>query len=504
MKRAGIYIRVSTEEQALHGYSLAAQRNACIKKAKEMGAETILEFADEGFSGATLERPGLNRLREVVKERMIDMVVIYDPDRFSRKLSQQLLITEEFDKAGVELVFCNFDWVDSPEGRLFYSIKGAIAEYERELIRERMMRGKTQKALQGGIPGSVLHFGYNYDPETETISINEREAEIVRYIFKSLVEDHKSISRIALELTEAGIPTKKKVGHWYRQVVKQILNNPVYKGEWVYKGIKIPVPAIIDEGTWDKAQRRLEEIWRLTTNRGKHKYLLSGLLTCADCGMTMCGIQASYWGRIYHGYTCHKPKADKEKGCRPMKVLNAESLDMIVWEKVKNVLRNPSEIISEIQKNMPEREKVLEEIDDVEQKIKEIEKGRESLIEALSLGLLELDDKTKKKLMDLKTKKEKLILRLNELKNSLRAFEYSSYNFAQLYKLTDEIFAEMDEWDFEDKRKLILNTVYRVVVRGRCDRYNNRPGQLPGVEVTLVFRAEDLVIKNNDMEEAEK
>jgi DNA invertase Pin-like site-specific DNA recombinase len=198
--RVAIYRRVSSEEQALHGFSLEAQREACINKAKEIGATSILEFADEGETGKTLNRPGLESLRQAIADGLIDCVVILDPDRFSRKLSHQLLLTEEFEKAGVELVFVNFEWQDSPEGRLFYSIRGAVSEYEREKITERMKRGQMQKAKQGRPPIGVYHYGYDYDPNTETISINKREAKVVKHIYNSLIQGMTSIDEEQLKL----------------------------------------------------------------------------------------------------------------------------------------------------------------------------------------------------------------------------------------------------------------------------------------------------------------
>jgi site-specific DNA recombinase len=206
--RVAIYRRVSSEEQALHGFSLEAQREACINKAKEIGATSILEFADEGETGKTLDRPGLESLRQAIADGLIDCVVILDPDRFSRKLSHQLLLTEEFEKAGVELVFVNFEWQDSPEGRLFYSIRGAVSEYEREKITERMKRGQMQKAKQGRPPIGVYHYGYDYDPNTETISINKREAKVVKHIYNSLIQG-MTPAGIAISLTEAEYPLKR-------------------------------------------------------------------------------------------------------------------------------------------------------------------------------------------------------------------------------------------------------------------------------------------------------
>ncbi|WP_238473399.1 recombinase family protein [Desulforamulus profundi] len=173
--RAAIYIRVSTDDQVKYGYSIAEQREACCSRAKEMGAKEVLIFSDEGVSGVILERPGLNELREAARESRFQILVVRDPDRLSRKLAHQLLITEELERHNIKLEFLDFDWKDNPEGRLFYSIRGAIAEYEREKIRDRMRRGKDQKAKQGGIPINFDVFGYQYNPETGIVSYREQE-----------------------------------------------------------------------------------------------------------------------------------------------------------------------------------------------------------------------------------------------------------------------------------------------------------------------------------------
>ena len=168
--RAAVYARVSTEEQAKHGYSLDEQIDACSSRATALGADEILVFRDEAISGAIMERPELNRLRELIAQGEINLLVIRDPDRFSRKLVDQLILTEEFEQAGVQLEFIDFTWQDTPEGRLFYSMKGAVSEYEREKIRERMTRGKIQKAKTGGIPINFTLYGYDYSSDTGIVS----------------------------------------------------------------------------------------------------------------------------------------------------------------------------------------------------------------------------------------------------------------------------------------------------------------------------------------------
>lgn len=501
--RAAIYIRVSTEEQAIHGYSLASQLEACRKRAKELGATTVLEFSDEGISGSTLDRPGLEKLRQSVQKGLVDIVIILDPDRFSRKLAHQLLLTEEFEKAGVSFSFINFEWKDSPEGRLFYSIKGAVSEYEREKIKERMIRGKNQKARQGGMPMNFSLFGYDYNSETG-VRINEKEAEVVRFIFTSFTLNDMSPAAIAIVLTDFGIPTKKGKTFWHRQVVRQILMNSAYYGEWHYgknreQQIIIPVPAIISKETWQKAQAYLKESKRLWAKRGKQQYLLTGLITCSDCGMPMSGVYASNWGNKYRGYTCRKSQStNRNRGCNPAKIINADSLELIVWEKVQKLLRNPDEILFEVRKNLPHKNNLEEELERIEKRLQETEKGRESLIEALASGLLDLDEKTKAKLYELKRRKDTLLTRQKEVENNIQVAMYSDHSLAGLYQMTKEVLDKIDDLDFDEKKAIIRSLVSQVIISGRINTTNHKIEELPGVEITVVFKIEDVAGGNSN------
>ena len=129
--RAIVYSRVSTEDQAKHGYSLASQVEAGRAKAGELGATEIFEFADEGISGDILNRPGLDGAFDKLSEVKIDYFICLDPDRFARKLSLQLIATDTVEKYA-KLIFVNVEFENTPEGRLFYAMRGAFSEYEKE------------------------------------------------------------------------------------------------------------------------------------------------------------------------------------------------------------------------------------------------------------------------------------------------------------------------------------------------------------------------------------
>ncbi|GAF27395.1 site-specific recombinases, DNA invertase Pin homologs [Moorella thermoacetica Y72] len=484
--QAAIYVRVSTEDQARHGYSLAEQRDACYRRAVSLGAASILEFADEGVSGALLDRPGLNALREAVREGRVDVIVVRDPDRLSRKLAHQLLLTEEFEKAGVRLDFLDFTWQDTPEGKLFYSIRGAIAEFEKEKIRERMTRGKTQKAKQGGIPIGFYNYGYSYDPETETVSVLEEEAAVVKNIFQWFIEEDLGVNGVAKRLNEQGIPTRKRKNLWHRMVVRQILTNPAYKGLWRYKGIDIPVPAIIEPHTWDKAQEKLREARRLWAGKSQQDYLLSGLVTCADCGNTMTGVYAKWWGVKDRRYTCRKSsQGARNRGCIPIKMILAAPVEAVVWEQVCSWLQDPECLVTAALEASPQAEEVRCELQRIERHLKEVEKGRVAILDAMAAGLLELDAQTKNKLGELKRRKERLEQRQRELAAALQGIEGAAGKLAEFRALAQEVLAKLDELNFAEKKALVRALVTQVIVSGRVS-----PGKqgLNGVNVTVLAR----------------
>ena len=162
---AALYARVSTDRQA-EKYGIASQVEALKKRSLEKGWTILPDgdkdaFVDDGYSGAELDRPALNRLRQVAREGGVDVVLAYDPDRLSRKLYHQMILAEEFEKQGIKLEFITQDMGTSPEDRTFFNMRGLVAEYEREKIRERTLRGSREKARQGKVVSAgTIPFGF--------------------------------------------------------------------------------------------------------------------------------------------------------------------------------------------------------------------------------------------------------------------------------------------------------------------------------------------------------
>jgi site-specific DNA recombinase len=189
MKMAAIYARVSSEQQR-EEHTIASQTAALIEFAKRHDLEVPREwvFEDEGYSGASLERPGLERIRDLAAEGQIQAVLVYAPDRLSRKYAYQVLLIEEFARQGVETLFVKAPQSTSPEDQLLIQFQGMIAEYERAQLLERSRRGKRHRARSGEV--SVLSgapYGYRYIRRTDEVpasyAVIDAEARVVQRVY---------------------------------------------------------------------------------------------------------------------------------------------------------------------------------------------------------------------------------------------------------------------------------------------------------------------------------
>ena len=347
-KRAVAYGRVSTENQAKHGYSLPSQLEACRKYIDQKGWGIAAEISDSAVSGATLDRAGLDRIREMSQAGEIDVVVVYDLDRLSRKAVHQMLIEEEFGKAGVTVCYVLGDYRDDDEGRLQKQIRAAIAEYERAKFKERAERGKRSKARRGlVVGGGRVAYGYRYDGDGHLVIVEE-EAQVVRLVFDWLVHDHLPIRKIARRLSVKGFRTYEGNTHWAKSTVARILANETYAGTAYYnrlgraspygpqkvrrpreQWIAVPVPPIIDRSMWQQAQKRLEHNRKLLRRRTQHQYLLSGMLVCDDCSYAYSG-----------NYS--KPTRWYRDGGRKHPDVRADTLEQAVWDALKALLLRPA------------------------------------------------------------------------------------------------------------------------------------------------------------------
>lgn len=481
-----IYARISTEEQSQ--YSITSQLRECQKKANS----EFKEYIDDGYSGEFLDRPALTQLRQDVKNDIVQTIVCYDPDRLSRKLMNQLILTDEFEKRGVEILFVSSDYQKTPEGSLFYQMRGAIAEFEKAKINERMSRGRKEKARQGRVLRDFQIYGYGYDKAKESMVVFEEEAEVVRLVFDLFTKPNnlvKGMNGIATYLTNKGIPTKRGAAVWHRQVVRQLLMNRAYIGEfyqnrWNTEGmlgnkyrpedekvsmkmrpqedwIPIPCPPIIDDLQFEHAQKLLKESKRRWAKQSIHSYLLSGVLRCSECGNTMTGRKAKNWGTVVYEYTCVKNTAgSKNKGCGNR--LSCDKLDGPVWEQISSWITNPAEIAKA---ETPEQTSFEEsELVRVEKELDNIKAGRKKLLRLFRNGLEDIgEEDIRDELKHLKLEEDRLTERMESLQIELKEKKTDTYSQTIMQDAVD-YFVDNNTTSFEVQQTLIRMLIREIQI----------------------------------------
>ena len=393
---AAIYARVSSARQK-EQQTIDSQIAALHAHAEQLGLEVAPQwvFSDDGHSGATLVRPALEKLRDLVAQVPVDVVLVYSPDRLARKYAYQALLIEELAKAGTSVMFVHGPSSDTPEDALLVQFQGMIAEYERAQIIERTRRGKTHRARQGTV--NVLSgapFGYRYVRKNEhadaRYEVVAHEAAIVTELFRRYVEDGVAIAELARWLSATGVATRTGKPRWDRSVIWGMLRNPAYAGRACFgktmrtadqpglnrtarlagratpksysvtdrptqDWLEIPVPALVTEDTWARVQRRLVDNKRFAARHSKVPSLLQGLTACSSCGYayyrghttTTAGNKIYYYRclgsdnyRYQHGRVCDN------------KPVRTDYLDNLVWDHVTDLLADPRLIRAEIDRRL--------------------------------------------------------------------------------------------------------------------------------------------------------
>lgn len=388
-KPAAIYARVSSDRQK-ESHTIGSQTSALVEYAQTHGYAVPSEwvFQDEGYSGASLVRPGLEALRDLAAQGQIVAALIYSPDRLSRKYAYQVLLGEELSRCGVEVIYLKSPSGDSPEDQLVVQFRGMIAEYERAQIAERHRRGKRHRAQQGMV--NVLSgapYGYRYVRKTDTSAayyeVIESEADVVRMVFAIYTQQRFSINAIARLLNERGISTRTGKTRWERSVVWAMLRNPAYEGTACYgkteqsprqritrplrqkngianrtnchcerpraDWIEVAVPALVSDGTFALAQEQLTKNKHHSPRRTIEPTLLQGMLVCQQCGYALYRSPTRTSKRKLY-YRCLGSDAYRHfKGAlctnRPVR---SDYLDQFVWDQILSLLDNGTLIQAEI------------------------------------------------------------------------------------------------------------------------------------------------------------
>ena len=476
MKSAAIYARVSSEKQKEEG-TIGSQIAALVEYAKEEGYAVSEEwvFQDEGYSGSTLVRAGLERVRDLAAEGVIEAVLVYSPDRLSRKYAYQVLLIEELGRQGVEVIFIQSPKATTPEELLLVQFQGMIAEYERAQIMERSRRGKRYRAQAGVV--NVLSgapYGYHYAKKTEVCEafyqVIEEEAEVVRQVFQLYTREGLTINAIARWLNQQGVVTRSAKTRWERSTVWGMLRNPAYEGKACFgkterverqkitrplrqrggfsprssanrerprdEWIEIPVPAIVSAPTFALAQEQLQKNKRYARRNTEEPTLLQGMLVCRQCGYAFYRTSTRTSKRKLYYYRClgsddYRHPQGRVCQNRPIR---QDYLDEVVWKELLQLLENPDLVAAEIQRrlhNIQDSGPRRKRMEKLQQELIRTEKAIEKLVDAYQEGLLQLEE--------LRERIPRLRKRERTLKSELEGLKAATAEKQVFLRLADQV-----------------------------------------------------------------
>jgi site-specific DNA recombinase len=509
MKMAAIYARVSSEQQR-EKHTIASQTAALIEFARSRALEVPKEwvFEDEGYSGASLERPGLERVRDLAAEGQIQAVLVYSPDRLSRKYAYQILLMEELARQGVETLFVNAPQSASAEDQLLVQFQGMIAEYERAQILERSRRGKRHRARAGEV--SVMSgapYGYRYVRKTDespaAYAVDELEARIVQRIYAMYTVDGLSIGEIVRRLNAEGTPTRKRSSRWERSVVWAVLRNSAYRGvacfgktrvaarsritrrlrlkggvskrdsagherpreEW----IEIPVPALIGEESFARAQELLHENKIRAQRRTITPSIVQGLVSCQKCGHAFSRTSTITSARKIHYYKCIGSDAWRKLGgplCDNARFVRQDLLDQIVWTEVIRLLEDPTLIQHELDRRLAAArasDPAKQREQSAQRELTRIGKSIERLLSAYQEDLLSLEQ--------LRERMPPLRNREKALRSELQAITDQAGDRAMFMRLAETLTAFLtrlrsaaDTLDILERQRIVRLIVKEVLI----------------------------------------
>src|SRR5713226_2437539 len=509
MRMAAIYARVSSEQQR-EANTIASQTVSLIEFANNHDLEVPKEwvFEDDGYSGATLERPGLERVRDLAAEGQIQVVLAYGPDRLSRKYAYQILLIEELARNGVETLFVKAPQGSSAEDQLLVQFQGMIAEYERAQILERSRRGKRHRAQSG--EGSVMSgaaYGYRYIRKTDetpaAYSVLEAEARVVERIYEMYTVEGLSIGEITRQINAEGVPTRKASARWERSTVWAVLRNSAYRGvacfgktrasartrvvrplrrrgviapsttagherpreEW----IEIPVPALVGDDSFARAQELLHENKIRSRRRTIEPSIVQGLVSCEKCGYAFWRTSTRTSARKIHYYKCIGSDSWRKLGgpvCDNGRFVRQDLLDQIVWAEVVRLLEDPTLIQQELDRRLAaarSSDPTKKREQSLQRELIQVGKGIERLLTAYQEGLLSIEQ--------LRERMPPLRQREQALRAELRAIADQTSNQATFLRLAETLAAFLgrlrstaDTLDIMERQRIVRLVVKEVLI----------------------------------------
>ena len=436
-----LYARVSSESQARDD-TIASQVTALRERIAADGfqLEPDHNYVDEGYSGAILFRPALERLRDAIAGGQVERIYVHAPDRLARRYAHQVLLIDEFRRAGTEVVFLNHPIGGTAEDDLLLQVQGVIAEYERAKILERGRRGRRHAAQSGSVSALTgAPYGYRYVSRTHgggiaRFEVVESEAPIIRLIFAWIGLERMSLRAVCRRLQQMGCQTRRGSTYWHASTIRDMLNNPAYIGRAAFgrarflpprprlrpirghlkpspratsripmpreEWIEIPVPPIIDPAVFEAVRAQLEENRRRKRERQRGQcWLLQGLTVCRRCGY-------AYYGKIaprsrpydpmntLRYYRCTGADGYRFSGkavCNNGPV-RGDQLEQVVWDQVQALLEEPHRVADEYRRRIDQARDgaaMPDEIIRLDRQMTSLQRGIGRLIDSYTEGVID-------------------------------------------------------------------------------------------------------------------
>jgi len=376
--RVATYARVSTESQEARG-TIGSQLEVLRERVAAEGHQLVAEYRDDGCSGARLDRPGLDALRDAAEAGLLDAVWCLSPDRLARIYAYQVMVLDELARHGVAVRFHDTPALtDDPQAQLLTQVQGVIAEYERAKIAERYRRGKLWRSRAGEVIAWRCSYGYRRvarcAERAAHLEVYEPEAAIVRRVFRDHAEGNLSMRQITWRLNQDLVPSPTGKAVWGVSTIGRLIRNEAYVGRAYYnrtavvldrrptkakrqvrrprdQWIPIAVPAIVDEGLFEAAQRVSYDNskWSPRRTDAEH-WLLRGLVKCGHCGVGVsCHKMRGRNGAFHRYYYCqnHDPlRAGGEHRRCPERNVRADELDAFVFDQVRATMLRPDVLLA--------------------------------------------------------------------------------------------------------------------------------------------------------------
>jgi site-specific DNA recombinase len=447
---AALYARVSTQQQEEEA-TIASQIAAIETFAQQRTYSLMpqLYFQDQGISGAQLDRPALNRLRDLAAEKVFDVVLCYSPDRLARHYAHQWVLLDELRRVGVEVIFVDQPTVpDGPQGQLWLGLQGLFAEHERTQITERLRRGKLYRMRHGQLVSPNPPYGYRYIPVSQPGGgrwlEHPVEAQVVRTIYRWYTEECLTITQIVDRLNGARDHTPSRGKRWHYSTVETILKQPAYTGRAYYnrtrtcpetvgqpkkygrgrlrrpsheprpceEWIEISVPALIPEEVWQRTQERLEMNQQFASrNNKRHFYLLRSLLVCGVCGRTLTGRTSD--GCTY--YYCSNRGKNRDPDVPPHACsIAGRTVEPLVWQAVCELLHNPTLMADAWQAQCEVDDVDPDEADRLQHRLRALDRQYTRLLDVFQDELIGKDELARRK-RRLDAERETVEQRLDQL-----------------------------------------------------------------------------------------